>query len=118
MNRDLQHLLELEELVMQRETLTSTGVLHRQVDLNDIVVKMRKLRCQLPGLVLSEYDRLSRFFVDVVSVVGDGVCKGCQRDIPRRFANRIKQSSQMLHCPNCGRFLLAEENAPDFVTTG
>jgi predicted nucleic acid-binding Zn-ribbon protein len=118
MNRILQLLLQLEELVLQRETVTSTGALHGQVDLNDINVKIRKLRCQLPGPVLSEYDRLSRSFADVVSVLGDGVCQGCQREIPHRLANQIKRSHQMLHCPNCGRFLLAEENAPDFVTTG
>jgi predicted nucleic acid-binding Zn-ribbon protein len=117
MNRTLQLLLQLEDLVLLRETVTSTGTLHRQVDLNYFDFKIRRLRCQLPGPILSEYDRLSGVFADVVSVVGDGVCQGCRREIPRRLASQLKECSQMLHCPNCGRFLLAEEHAPDFVIT-
>jgi predicted nucleic acid-binding Zn-ribbon protein len=115
MNRKLELLLQLEELVLQRETVSWTGALYPQDDQKVMDRKIRKLRCQLPGPVLSEYDRLSRVFADVVSVVADGVCQGCRWRIPRRLVGQLEQSSEVLHCPHCGRFLLAEENMPDFV---
>jgi len=115
MNWKLELLLQLEELVLQREAISSAGGLHPQDDQEAMDRKIRKLRCRLPGPVLSEYDRLSRVFADVVSVVADGVCQGCRMRIPRRLVGQLEQFSEVFHCPHCGRFLLAEEDAPDFV---
>jgi hypothetical protein len=117
MNKNLQLLLQLEDLVLRREILASARPVPEKSDLDDLKVKTDKLRRQLPGPILSQYDRLARFYPDTVATVLSNVCQGCHRRLSPRLAGELQQTNLLVRCDHCGRFLLAAEKVPDFVTT-
>ena len=61
----------------------------------------------VPRDVLAQYARLlkGRAGLAVALVGGNGICGGCRVTLtPQRF-NEVRQSSQIMACENCGRFL-------------
>jgi uncharacterized protein len=62
---------------------------------------------EVPRDLLSQYGRLlkGRAGLAVALVGSNGICSGCRVTLtPQRF-NEVRQSSQILVCENCGRFL-------------
>jgi predicted nucleic acid-binding Zn-ribbon protein len=62
---------------------------------------------EIPRDLLSQYGRLlkGRAGLAVALVGSNGICSGCRVTLtPQRF-NEVRQSSQILVCESCGRFL-------------
>jgi predicted nucleic acid-binding Zn-ribbon protein len=116
MNPNLQLLLELEGLVLLRNGLESAGPYIEDPGFEYLDEKIEKLRHRLPGRLLSLYDRLARQYPDVLTVITDGICQGCQREVSARLAILAARSSDILECEHCGRFIIAKQNAPDYVS--
>jgi uncharacterized protein len=61
----------------------------------------------VPRDLLTQYARLlkGRAGLAVALVGSNGICSGCRVTLtPQRF-NEVRQSSKILVCENCGRFL-------------
>jgi predicted nucleic acid-binding Zn-ribbon protein len=116
MNPNLRLLLDLEELVLLRRGLELTGPYIEVPGCEHLDEKIAKLRRRVPGRLLSLYDRLARQYLDVVTVMADGICQGCQREVSTRLAILAARSNDILQCNHCGRFIIAKQNAPHYVS--
>ena len=116
MNKSLQTLLRLDDLVLTRKGLELAGNQIRNGSFDDLNKEIEKLRRRLPPVVLSRYDRLSRRCADPLAILTGDVCQGCQRTISRRIAVRADRSQEVFQCEHCGRLIFARTHAPDYVT--
>jgi predicted nucleic acid-binding Zn-ribbon protein len=116
MNPNLQLLLELEGLVLLRGGLELAGPYIEEPGFEYLDEKIEKLRHRLPGRLLSLYDRLARQYPDVLTVITDGICQGCQCEVSARLAILAVRSSDILQCEHCGRLIIAKQNTPDYVS--
>ena len=112
MNENLKLLLKLDGLVLLRKGLELPKPYVEEPGFEYLDGKIDRLRHQLPGEILAAYDRLSRQFSDPVTIVADCVCQGCKQAVSTRLDAR---STMVPQCEHCGRFILARQNAPDYV---
>jgi predicted nucleic acid-binding Zn-ribbon protein len=115
MNRDLQTLLSLDDLVLMRRGLKLAAADGAQPDSEILDQRINRLRRQVPGRVLSLYDHLSRRYPDVVTTIVGGVCQGCHAEISSRLAAEAAQSEGIVQCEHCGRLIVNQRQVPDFV---
>jgi predicted nucleic acid-binding Zn-ribbon protein len=115
-NRNLELLLQLEECMLLARGLEVVGQGADAPGAECLEAKIEKLRRRLPGRVLSLYDRLARQYPNVVAVIANGICQGCQGAVSRRSAARPAGSNEIVQCEHCGRILLAKQAAPDYVS--
>jgi len=50
----------------------------------------------------------SKSGIGIVPVI-DGVCTGCHIVLPAHFVNYVRQSTEILFCPDCSRILFYDE---------
>jgi predicted nucleic acid-binding Zn-ribbon protein len=115
MHPELESLLELQDLKMQRADLLEQSesrnveeeVFHMSVDeaLEQLDEKIAAIEEALPPVVRGRYRRLlgsrGRFVVPVIN----GTCFGCFVSIPTAVASVAERNEGLRHCDNCGRFL-------------
>ncbi len=112
MKKQLELLRELEELDLMHKDLASPQ--YRQIGFKtskqsiDLVryieERRQKLKKKIDPKLLSEYERvLKRYGTRILVQVVKEFCGGCYVKLPAEFATR--RSSELLICPNCGRFL-------------
>ena len=116
MNPNLELLLQIDEMVLLRRGLEMAGPSLEEPGFEPLDEKIKKLRRRLPGRLLSLYDRLARQYPDVLTVIADGLCQGCQGEVSTRLAILAARSSDILECEHCGRFIIARQNTPDYVS--
>ena len=116
MNKSLQTLLRLDGLVLTRKELELASQTTGKPHFDELDEEIQKLRRQLPSSLLSLYARLARRYADPVSMLSEGVCHGCQRQISKRVAVLADRSHEVLECEHCGRLIFAKKHAPDYVT--
>ncbi|MCC6823905.1 MAG: hypothetical protein V9H26_28590 [Verrucomicrobiota bacterium] len=116
MNKQLQTLLRLDGLVLTRKGLELTGNPIRKDGLDDLDKETEKLRRCLPSAVVSRFDRLARKDADPLSLLTGDVCHGCQRQTSKRVALLASRSHEVFPCADCGRLIIARNNAPDYGT--
>lgn len=113
MNKQLELLLRLEELVLQRQARQRMGESsqeHRELD-----ERIGQLRRRLPGAMLSKFDQLAREYANTVVPVVGQTCQGCQQPLSPRVTRSLNQISQVFQCEHCGRFLIMPEQLPDYL---
>jgi hypothetical protein len=75
----------------------------------------RALREQIPASILDRFDIFRLRGKKGVALVQNGVCKGCQIQVPLNLVNSLIQGLEALTCGNCGRYLfLRDEDATAF----
>jgi predicted nucleic acid-binding Zn-ribbon protein len=115
MNRQMELMLQLQELVLMRR---AKEMVQPDSDPSEYALmdqKINRLRHKLPGSVLSEFDALLRQWPDAVAQLSARVCQGCQQSVPAQVVARSVQSRDLARCPHCGRFLLADQHTPPYV---
>jgi len=78
-----------------------------EIDLEGARSEREQVAREVPRDLLAQYGRLlkQRAGLAVALVGSNGICAGCRVTLtPQRF-NEVRQSSQILVCENCGRFL-------------
>lgn len=116
MNKSLQTLLRLDDLVLTRKALELAGNKATNGDFGYLNEEIEKLRRRLAPSVMSRYDRLARRYADPLSMLTGDVCNGCQGDISKRTEERANPSQEVLQCEHCGRLIFSTKQAPDYVT--
>jgi hypothetical protein len=75
----------------------------------------KALRQQIPPSILDRFDKFLLRGKKGVALVQNGVCKGCQIQVPVNLINSLIQGVDALTCGNCGRYLfLRDEDATAF----
>ncbi len=116
MNRHLEFLLQLQELVLMRQARETMQPGGHPADFELLEQKIKKLRHKLPGGLLSQFDALIRQAPDAVAQLSpEGQCLGCHQAVPSRLAVRVQQGSDLVRCQHCGRFLFSEHQAPPYL---
>jgi predicted nucleic acid-binding Zn-ribbon protein len=115
MNRQLELLLQLQELTLLRKAQEVVQTASRAADFDWLDQKINRLRHKLPGPVLSQFDALQRQSPDAVVQLSDGMCLGCHQELSSSLAARIRQSRDLVRCGHCGRFLFSEQQVPPYV---
>ena len=115
MNRQMELMLQLQELVLMRRAKEMVQPDSDPAEYKLMDQRINRLRHKLPGQVLSQFDALLRQWPDAVAQMSDRVCQGCQNAVPAQLAARIIQSRDLARCPHCGRFLVADQHAPPYV---
>ncbi len=116
MNRQLELMLQLQELVLMRRTKEMVQPDSDPSEYELLDQKINRLRHKIPGSVLSQFDALLRQWPDAVAPLsGENVCLGCHTEVPAQMASRIIHSRDLIRCRNCGRFLVADQHAPPYV---
>lgn len=115
MHKDLKLLLRLEGMMLRREMLAGSGPSLAQPNLasRESDLKTDELRSQVSGTVLDQFDKLATECANPIAMVACNTCRGCRQSVPSSLARALSQSRSLLHCPHCGRFLLAEEKVPE-----
>jgi len=116
MHKHLALLLELEDLALMRKGLELTGSRGEQARRDYLDQRIAKLRRQVPGELLSRYDRLTQQYPDPLVPVVANVCQGCHEAVPARVAAAVERSNRLEQCEGCGRFLYAQGQAPDYLS--
>ncbi|MBI4733646.1 MAG: hypothetical protein HY779_02320 [Rubrobacteridae bacterium] len=52
------------------------------------------------------YNRVRTKHPLAVTVLEDGVCRGCRVELPSTDYERIEQSQKLERCPNCSRIIV------------
>lgn len=117
MNSNLQLLLRLQELNLLRQGLTLAGAHGEEPRLDYLEERIERVRRQVPGAILSQYDALSRRYLEPMSAVSRNVCHACQGELPPRLATQLNQPNRSQCCPHCGRLLYQHERSPDYLGT-
>ncbi|MBE0544552.1 MAG: hypothetical protein IH623_24705 [Verrucomicrobia bacterium] len=116
MSQILPALLRLEGLGLTRKGLELASHDTAAPRFDDLDEEIKKLRRQLPGSILSVYDRLARRYADPLSMVNDGVCQGCHRKAAKAVVAFNDHPRRISQCEHCGRILFAGQHAPDYAT--
>lgn len=97
----ISHLLTLQTMPIQKPGEDSTDA--------------RALREQIPAHILDRFDKFLLRGKKGVALVQNGVCKGCQIQVPLNVINSLVTGLNALTCGNCGRYLyLTDEDAVAF----
>ena len=115
MNRQLELLLQLQELVLMRRAreLVQPDAAPQSYHLLD--QKINRVRHRLPGPLLSQFDALLRQGPDAMARVIEGICQGCGAALPHHVAQRVQNERELPCCPECNRFLYSAPHAPPYV---
>jgi predicted nucleic acid-binding Zn-ribbon protein len=117
MNSTVQLLLRLHDLNLLRQSLELAGAYVEEAGFDFLEERIDRLRREIPGAILSQYDSLARCYTEPVAAASRNLCQGCGKPIPTRLTAELEQSRQLCRCPNCGRFLYRHESAPDYLNT-
>ncbi len=116
MNKNWQLLIQLQELTLLRKGIGLVGHTAPGENLDSVDQRINKVRRQLPGLLLSHFDKLMRQYPDAIAVLSGQTCSSCHQEISPRLASQIENSREPLRCDHCDRFLIPKERVPDYVT--
>jgi predicted nucleic acid-binding Zn-ribbon protein len=113
MNKQLELILRLEELVLQRQARQRMG--EHGPEQRELDERIGQARRRVPGAILSKFDQLAREYANTVVPVVEHTCQGCQQPLSPRLSRSLGQASQLLECEHCGRFLIMPEQVPDYL---
>lgn len=116
-NKTLAMLLELQELELLRRSRLAWAN-DDGASVKALEVRMQRLRRQVPGIVLSEYDRLARDVSDAIAVLDGHCCQGCLQPVPARALREILHERKTMQCHSCQRFLIPLQGQSDYVALG
>mgnify|MGYP001055493118 FL=1 len=108
----INHLNQLQELVLIRDEHRTTGDGSHMNRLNDAIDEMTG---QLPPEVMSLYQRLFKKDHIVLSPMHNGCCAICGMRLPISQVQEVRACKAVQNCPNCARILYEEPDAPRWV---
>jgi mannitol/fructose-specific phosphotransferase system IIA component (Ntr-type) len=112
MQRLVNHLSQLQELVLIRDEHRATGDGSHMKRLNDSI---DQLTDKLPRDVKSLYIRLYKKNHIVMAPMYNGCCSICGMRLPVSMVQSVRICKNMQNCPSCARILFEESDAPHWV---
>jgi len=108
----INHLNQLQELVLIRDEHRTTGDGSHMNHLNDSI---DQLTDKLPQDVKSLYMRLYKKDHIVMAPMYNGCCAICGMRMPISQVQAVRLCKQIQNCPSCARILFEESDAPRWV---
>jgi hypothetical protein len=95
----------VKKIIAQLLTLQTISLQSPGKDSSDV----RDLREQIPAHILDRFDKFLLRGKNGVALVQNGVCKGCQIQVPLNVVNSLILGLEAVTCGNCGRYLLLRD---------
>ena len=111
MQKVVNHLVQLQELVLVREQEAFMGGDRLKV-LDESIASLTE---QLPDDVKLAFRNLVKKDSVAVAPVSNGVCSTCGMKLPISLVQAIRASQRINHCPNCSRILYITASSPRSV---
>jgi len=108
----INHLNQLQELVLIRDEHRTTGDGSHMDRLNDSIDQLTE---KLPPEVKSLYQRLYKKDHIVMAPMYNGCCAICGMRMPISQVQAVRMCKQIQNCPSCARILYEESDAPRWV---
>jgi len=108
----INHLNQLQELVLIRDEHRATGDGSHLTRLNEAIDSMTE---QLPPELKSLYQRLYKKDHIVLSPMYNGCCAICGMRMPISQVQEVRACKTIQNCPSCARILYEEPDAPRWV---
>ena len=108
----INHLNQLQELVLIRDEHRTTGDGRHMESLNDSI---DQLTDKLPPEIKSLYQRLYKKDHIVMAPMHNGCCAICGMRMPISQVQSVRLCKQIQNCPSCARMLFEESDAPRWV---
>ena len=108
----INHLNQLQELVLIRDEHRTTGDGSHMDRLNDSI---DQLTDKLPPDMKSLYQRLYKKDHIVMAPMYNGCCAICGMRMPISQVQAVRMCKQIQNCPSCARILYEESDAPRWV---
>jgi len=108
----INHLRQLQELVLIRAEHRTTGDGSHMERLNDSIDQLTE---KLPMDVRSLYMRLYKKDHLVMAPMYNGCCSICGMRLPVSMVQAVRLYKNMQNCPSCARILFEEADAPHWV---
>ena len=108
----INHLNQLQELVLIRDEHRTTGDGRHMESLNDSI---DQLTDKLPPEIKSLYQRLYKKDHIVMAPMHNGCCAICGMRMPISQVQAVRLCKQIQNCPSCARMLYEESDAPRWV---
>jgi mannitol/fructose-specific phosphotransferase system IIA component (Ntr-type) len=108
----INHLNQLQELVLIRDEHRTTGDGRHMESLNNSI---DQLTDKLPPEIKSLYQRLYKKDHIVMAPMYNGCCAICGMRMPISQVQAVRLCKQIQNCPSCARILFEESDAPRWV---
>ena len=115
MNRQLETLLQIQDLKAQRRELADAGGIRQvqeeqfNLDVDAALAaldgKVEELEADLDLPVRRQYERMAAGLTRVVAPAINGTCYGCFVSVATSVASGQAERNSLRTCDNCGRFL-------------
>ena len=108
----INHLNQLQELILVRDVHRTTGDGSHMDRLNDAIDEMTE---KLPADVRSLFQRLCKKDHAVMSPMHDGCCAICGMRLPSSQVQAVRVCKVLQNCPSCARILFVDPEAARWV---
>jgi len=108
MHPTVNHLIQLQELSLVREEQRVAGGVAHLEQLNEAIKSMTE---QLPDEARVMFEKLQKKDQNVIVPVSEGNCSACGMQLPRSLVQQVRLAEAVQACPNCARFLYAQDVA-------
>ena len=105
MKREINHLIQLQELALIREQEAFIG----GDRLKELDKSISALTQQLPGSVRTIFQKLHKKDTVAVVPVSQAGCSNCGMKLPISLVQTVRAEERIIHCPNCTRILYYTE---------
>lgn len=75
--------------------------------------EVESVRVNVDKDLLKRYDIIRNRHLDPLAGVIGGICQGCNLNVPLQTYNELLKGLKIHFCPNCNRFMFAEEAAEE-----
>jgi PTS system fructose-specific IIC component len=108
----INHLNQLQELLLIRDEHRTTGDGRHMDRLNDSIEQLTDV---LPVEIKSLYQRLYKKDHIIMSPMHNGCCAICGMRMPISQVQAVRLCKQLQSCPSCARILYEESDAPRWI---
>jgi len=108
----INHLNQLQELLLIRDEHRTTGDGRHMDRLNDSIEQLTEV---LPVEIKSLYQRLYKKDHIIMSPMHNGCCAICGMRMPISQVQAVRLCKQIQNCPSCARILYEESDAPRWI---
>ncbi|MFH0954207.1 MAG: PTS sugar transporter subunit IIA [Verrucomicrobiota bacterium] len=112
MHRIINHLIQLQELVVARAQQEASMQGARLAQLDSSIDTLFK---ELPSTVANQYRKIEKKGLLAIVPIANGVCSACGMALPVSMVHAVHAADALHYCPNCARLLYYPESSPRHI---
>ncbi len=114
MQKTINHLVQLQELIVARAQQEASQSTRNLADLDNAI---ESLFNELPDSIQRKFQQLRKRHELCIVPLSQQVCTGCGMKLPLSFVQDVRSAEDIYHCPNCARLVYFTEGLPRRAAT-